>query len=126
LMIGTNNTKDRPGMKANSPEEVADGITAIVKQIETKCPGTKVLLLGIFPRTEAADSPDRTTIKTINNIIAKLDDGKMVRYLDIGAKFLDPDGTLPKSIMPDSLHPNEKGYQIWADAILPTVKEMMK
>ena len=25
----------------------------------------------------------------------------------------------------DALHPNAKGYQIWADAILPTVKEMM-
>ena len=64
-------------------------------------------------------------IKEVNNIIAKLDDGSRVKYLDIGSKFLDPDGTLPKTIMPDSLHPNESGYRIWAAAILPTVHSMM-
>ena len=45
----------------------------------------------------------------------------MVFFLDINAKFLDPDGKLPTAIMPDLLHPNEKGYQIWAEAIGPTV-----
>ena len=54
------------------------------------------------------------------------DDGKTVKYLDIGDKFLEPDGTLPKSIMPDALHPNEKGYEIWAEAVKPTLDEMMK
>ena len=48
------------------------------------------------------------------------------RYLDIGPKFLDADGKLPKDIMPDALHPNEKGYQIWADAMQPLLDEMMK
>jgi beta-glucosidase len=50
----------------------------------------------------------------------------MVTFLDIGPKFLDADGTLPKEIMPDLLHPNEKGYQIWADAINPTLDKLMK
>ena len=49
-----------------------------------------------------------------------------MKYLDIGPKFLDPDGTLPKDVMPDALHPNEKGYQIWADAIGPTLAELMR
>ena len=34
--------------------------------------------------------------------------------------------TLSKGIMPDLLHPNEKGYQIWADAIEAKVKELLK
>ena len=50
----------------------------------------------------------------------------MVRFLDIGPKFLKPDGTLPVDIMPDLLHPNEKGYQIWANATEPTLAEMLK
>ena len=41
-------------------------------------------------------------------------------------KFLEADGTLPKSIMPDLLHPNEKGYQIWSDAMEAKVKELLK
>jgi lysophospholipase L1-like esterase len=28
--------------------------------------------------------------------------------------------------MPDLLHPNEHGYQIWADAMEPALDEMMK
>jgi beta-glucosidase len=40
--------------------------------------------------------------------------------------FLAPDGTLPKEIMPDFLHPGEKGYEIWAAAIEKPLKEMLK
>jgi len=49
-----------------------------------------------------------------------------VRFLDIGPQFLEADGTLPKSIMPDLLHPNEKGYQIWAAAMEPTLAKMLR
>ena len=62
----------------------------------------------------------------MNAIIAKLDDGKHVFFLDIGAKFLESDGSLSKEIMPDFLHLSEKGYQIWADAISPKLAELMK
>ena len=64
-------------------------------------------------------------IQQVNALIAKLDDGgKAVKFMDIDDKFLKADRTL-KSVMPDGCHPNVKGYQIWADAILPTVREMM-
>ncbi len=119
LMIGTNNGGD-------SKEDVALGITVIVKEIQKRLPETKVLLLGIFPRGAKADDKGRAKNNQVNEIVAKLDDGKMVKYMDIGDKFLDEKKDLPKDIMPDALHPNAKGYQIWADAILPTVKEMMK
>ena len=121
LMIGTNN------LGSNTDDEIAAGVTKIVHTLHEKLPKTKVLLLGIFPRSFKADDPARARIKTINQQIAKLDDGgKTVKYLDIGPKFLEADGTLPKSIMPDALHPNEKGYEIWAEAMGPTLEEMMK
>ena len=49
----------------------------------------------------------------------------MVFYLDIGSKFLEPDGTLSKDIMPDFLHPNAKGYAIWAEAMEDEIAELM-
>ena len=67
----------------------------------------------------------RAKIKSINETVARLDDGKDVRYLDIGKKFLQEDGTLTKEIMPDFLHLSPKGYRIWADAIEPVVKEVV-
>jgi lysophospholipase L1-like esterase len=123
LMIGTNN------LGGNTNDEIVAGITGCVKELQKQLPSTKVLLLGVFPRGRKAEDPARARIKAINEQIAKLDDGgKTVKYLDIGEKFLDKEGTIPEDVMPDkpALHPNAKGYQIWADAIKPTVTEMMK
>jgi lysophospholipase L1-like esterase len=123
LMIGTNNI----GYPA---ADIAKADVKIVAKIHEKLPDTKVLLLGIFPRgvdpKDPKVAPMRDKIKAVNLELAKLDDGKMTRYLDIGDKFLTPDGVLTKEIMPDALHPNEKGYQIWADAMQPLLDEMMK
>jgi lysophospholipase L1-like esterase len=120
LMIGTNN------MGGNAAEQIAAGVTAIVKEIHKRSPGTKVLLLGIFPRAEKADNPVRAKIKETNAIIAKLDDGgKSVQYLDIGEKFLEADGSLSREIMPDFLHLSPKGYGIWADAVEKPIKELL-
>jgi lysophospholipase L1-like esterase len=121
LMIGTNNLGD------NTNEEIVKGVTKCVEELHEKLPHTKVLLLAIFPRDEKPDSPRRTRIKEINEELAKLDDGgKTVKYLDIGPKFLAEDGTLPVEIMKDHLHPTAKGYQVWADAMQPTLDELMK
>ncbi|HUJ09656.1 MAG TPA: platelet-activating factor acetylhydrolase IB subunit [Verrucomicrobiae bacterium] len=126
LMIGTNNTgKERNGKPRNSIPEVIEGVTAVVKGLRARLPETKILLLGIFPRG-VVDDPQRAQVAVINTALAKLDDGKMMKFLDIGPEFLEADGTLPGSIMPDLLHPNAKGYQIWADAMQPALAEMMK
>ncbi len=118
LMIGTNNHKD------NTVTEIADGVAAIVQKLRTDLPETKVLLLGIFPREETPGQW-REKLNEVNGIISQLEALPMVDYLDIGDWFLEPDGTLPKAIMPDALHPNEKGYEIWANAMEPKVAEMM-
>jgi lysophospholipase L1-like esterase len=121
LMIGTNNF----GLEGHQPPDVAKGITTIVQTLRKKLPATKILLLGIFPRDEKPNTDARKKIQKVNEQIAGLDDKKNVRFLDIGAKFTSPDGSLSKEIMPDFLHLSEKGYQIWADAIDPLLKQLM-
>lgn len=121
LMIGTNNTGGR-----NQTPEIVEGVTAIVKELRHRMKKSKVLLLAIFPRSEKPDAPVRQQIRDINLQLAQLDDGKWVKFLDIGPKFLQPDGTLSRDVMPDRLHPNQKGYQIWADAMEPTLASMLK
>jgi len=121
IMIGTNNTgpDDAPG--------IARGVTKIVEFVRKKSPDTKILLLAVFPRGEnASPNPGRDKLKQANAILAKLHDGKHVHFLDIGDKFLQPDGSISKEIMPDFLHLSAAGYQIWADAITPRLAELMK
>ena len=120
VMIGTNNGAPAP--------DVALGIKTILSDIHERHPRCKVLLLGIFPRSEKPDA-GRKKNEEVNTLIAKFvtfSETRRVAFLDIGAKFLTADGTLPKDIMPDFLHPNEKGYQIWADAIIDKVKQMLQ
>jgi lysophospholipase L1-like esterase len=120
LMIGTNNARN------NSAPEIVEGITAIIKEFRIRLPDSKVLLLGVFPRDGQPNTPNRVKIKEINSSIAKLDDGRHVKYLDIGEKFLEPDGTMSKEVMPDFLHPNDKGYQIWTDAMQEALASLLK
>ncbi len=118
IMIGTNNWKD------NSAEEIADGVTAIVDKLRTKLPEMKILLLAIFPR-ENVEVPIREKLVQASALFSKCADGDMVHYLDIGRAFLDADGKLPESVMPDLLHPNETGYQLWAEAMEPSIAKLM-
>ncbi|MEJ0089217.1 MAG: GDSL-type esterase/lipase family protein [Limisphaerales bacterium] len=120
VMIGTNNSNNQD----NTEAEILEGVTAIVQQIRTRQPDTKIILLGIFPRGETF-STQRGKILQVNEALAKLDDGKNVFYLDIGPQLIENDGSISKAIMPDYLHPNAAGYLIWANAIEPKLKQLL-
>lgn len=121
LLIGVNNGGD---------PAVVRGVRKVVEEIRAKLPDSKILLLGIFPRgNDPANPPwnakSRTFTAQVNKELSTIADGKNVRFLDIGDKFLDAQGFISKDIMPDGLHPGPAGYQIWADAMQPLLTEML-
>jgi lysophospholipase L1-like esterase len=118
LMIGTNNTG------RNSAGEIAEGVGAVVLELQTRFPEAEILLLGIFPRGAAGD-PARATIASINESISRLDALDRVHYLDIGDVFLDAGGNIPQSVMSDALHPSAEGYRLWAEAVQEPLTELM-
>lgn len=120
LMIGTNNT----GHKMQDPSQTAAGIERILNILKERSPKTKVLLLGVFPRGKAPHDRGRVINQGINQIIRRLADNDRIHYMDLGDHFLQSDGDLPASIMPDALHLNEEGYRIWAEAMEPKLKEL--
>jgi beta-glucosidase len=117
VLIGTNNGAD-------SAENVAGGITAIVRKLQGKYPDINVLLLAILPCSERSGGIREKNAKT-SAIVSMLADGKHVFYLDVGGKFLNADGTIRKELMPDAVHPNADGYAVEADAIEPMVRTIM-
>lgn len=122
LKIGTNNLYD--DHNAGSDEEIARGITTIVKTLREKLPTTRVLLCGILPRQNEFFT---NRILKINPMLKKLDDGKTVRFLDMTEKFeTAPGKVIPELFVPDQLHLATKGYEVWADAMEPLLREMMQ
>jgi len=117
LMIGTNN------ITLNTPDEIAAGVEAICASIHQRSPATKILLLAIFPRGQKPDAT-RAKVDDVNRRIAKLDDRDYVTFLDIGAKFLEPDGSISPDVMYDYLHPTPKGYAIWSAAMAPSLDRL--
>lgn len=123
FMLGTNNSS------SHTADEIFAADKKIVGMIRAKIPETKILLLAIFPRGPRNKESGEERMKVIHDVntkLASLDDGKAVRFLDIGSVFLGQDGKIPQSLMPDQLHPSPAGYQLWADAMKPLLDEMMK
>jgi lysophospholipase L1-like esterase len=120
LMIGTNN------MGPNTPPEIAEGIGAVVVELQRNFPNAKILLLAIFPRGRPGD-PIRDRVAETNAIIAKLHDGRRVFFMDIGPKFLDDQGNfLPGAFRPDNLHPAAPGYELWGAAVKDKIAELLR
>jgi lysophospholipase L1-like esterase len=119
MMIGTNNSG------GNTGPEIAEGVGAIVYELRKDFPNAKILLLAIFPRN-APTSNNRKVNAEASAIYSKLADNQHVFYMDIGQKFLSPDGTISTEIMADGLHPTAKGYVIWGDAVKDKLAELMK
>ena len=121
IMIGTNNI----GHGSSNAADTATGVKKIVSRLRENMPETKILLLGIFPR--GADSQDRmrVAVAQATDGFKGLADDKSVIFMDLGKYFMSRSGDLWKSMMPDLLHPNTTGYEIWAKAMEPTLKSLL-
>jgi lysophospholipase L1-like esterase len=93
--------------------------------MQTKAPDATIIVTGIFPRND--NMAVMPVIDRINANLAKLADGKKIRYLNVNAKLAGPDGKLFDGMMNagDKLHPTIQGYQIWADALKPIFTELL-
>ena len=118
IMIGQNNGP------FNTDEEIAEGVTAIVKTVRDRLPHTKILLLAIFYRGEEPNE-ERQKLAKANTIIANLADNKTIHFMDINKIFLHSDGRISKELMPDFEHPSPRGFCVWAEAIETKVVELM-
>lgn len=133
VLIGTNNSNEDD----HTAEEIAEGIAAVVCKLRTALPQTKVLLLGIFPRGSYEQRTDESLKAAGMNpqwekndkasmLASRMADGDRVVYLNINQAFLDEAGRLSRDVMPDLLHPNEKGYELWGNAMMPVLEKMME
>lgn len=126
LMAGTNNVDNVTPVDDDRKriEEITRGIKAIIDACRKKAPRATIVLTSITPRNDnIAVMP---TIRAINANLAKLADGKRIRYVDLASKLADEHGRLYEDMTdPDRLHLSVKAYQIWADELKPIFTEIL-
>jgi lysophospholipase L1-like esterase len=126
LMAGTNNVGNKSPQGAEDPRaaDTARGIKAILDLCRRKAPRATIVLMGITPRND--NMAVMPIINEINARIAKLADGKRVRYVNINDRLADREGRLYEG-MDDGggLHLGVKGYQVWADALKPIFTKLL-
>lgn len=122
INIGTNNTSETANARANTADEMKEGMREVCIRIRTLAPQADIILMAVFPREEHPDHPRRRLIAEINMRYAELAEELRLTYVDIGAQLLEPTGTMTREIASDFCHLTERGYQIWADAIRPLLR----
>lgn len=127
LLAGTNNVGEplTAGDTHARADDITRGLQAILRVIRKKAPSATIVVMGIFPRNDNMGFVP--LIDTINSNVSKFADGQQIRYLNINDKLADSHGRLFDGMMnaDDKLHPTVKGYQVWADALKPLLRELL-
>ncbi|MBC9208211.1 hypothetical protein IBL26_15310 [Roseomonas aerophila] len=120
VLIGTNNL----GSTSRS-EDLASGISAIVRLIRERSPKTVVLTLGLLPRRSTDERTSRLIAET-NQRLSTQADGINVVYADIGADLARYPDQVREDFFRDDVHLSEEGYRKMAGALQPLVFRLMK
>ena len=101
VMIGINNS-------GSDPEGPAAGAARIVSSLKARHPESKIVLLGALPARSR-----EAWVREYNGRLAKLAGGSVV-FADIGGRFLKDGKSIDAGLFNDGLHPNPKGYEVFA------------
>lgn len=121
LQIGVNNF----GHLQESPDQVSQGVLAVVNTLKQRWPTAKILLNGVFPFEQSAGSPRRHDVRVLNSKLRHIGDEQQIYFRDYGHLLINKNGTISSAIMADYLHPTPQGYQIWKKAMLPDIRHLL-
>jgi lysophospholipase L1-like esterase len=121
LLIGVNNFFHC----GDDVPHVFAGIEQVVVKLRAMYPQARILLNGVLPYGAPDEKGKRAQVRELNRLVATLADGRQVVYRDYGPCLAEADGTVSRDVMPDYLHPNAKGYRLWAEAMLPDIEKLM-
>jgi platelet-activating factor acetylhydrolase IB subunit beta/gamma len=107
VLAGTNNLDKDP------EDVIVSGIEEIVGIIQTKLKSTKIIVLGLLPRSNTEEGINYgQKIARINRQLDERFASTEITFKDIGAMLMNEKGRVSYAIMPDGLHLNAKGYAL--------------
>ena len=125
VLIGINNTWAGEEPLADS---VFAGVQAVLTSLRQRQPQARLIVQSLLPTNEP--EKNRDVVLPVNQrlvaLLASPPWAGQARYLDLYASFVDGQGRQIASLFTDGLHPNEDGYRVWRDRLLPTLQQARK
>lgn len=122
VQAGTNNLNNEDNDQFQI-DSITAGIIEIVRTAREKVPNAEVVITAVFPRR---DNPRfNAIIDKINQNLHAFAEQNQLHYVDIGQRLVDEEGLLRVDMSDDGLHLNQNGYQVWAEALVPTFEEIL-
>ena len=119
LLLGTNDLEE-----GAEPELIAGNLKLIVSELKAFDPGMPIVLCNVFPSSASKKRPAEK-IQKINALYAAAVKGdRQVTVINTWAMFADENGDARKAEFPDLLHPNAKGYEMWANTLRPVLETL--
>jgi lysophospholipase L1-like esterase len=107
-------------------ESIFEGVRAVVVALHTRKPEARIILQSILPTNEPARN--REVVLPVNERLVALaaspQFSAFTTYLDLYPGFVDPAGQQISRYFNDGLHPNEAGYRVWRDRLVPALAQM--
>jgi lysophospholipase L1-like esterase len=119
LMGGSNN------LECNSAPAIVHGLKHLISQVQLRKPNANIVLFGISPRgSEKRRDQDPVIMEKIRSINSDLAKIEGVRYYDFCDQLLGKDGLKNPGFYADNIHFNQKGYGLFAKAILASLDDI--
>jgi acetyl esterase/lipase/lysophospholipase L1-like esterase len=117
MLMGTNDRDEEA-----SPETIADNIKLILERLRENDEEMPIALCLVMPSSPSKNRrPGK--IKELNRLLTEAaKDFKQVTVVDTWSIFANDEGNAKEEEFPDLLHPNDAGYEKWAKALRPALK----
>lgn len=120
LLAGTNNIGLWKGQQP--AEDTVKGIREVAMRLLKKFPKTHLILMEVTPYGADPADPLRKKQEEINQLLHRLNLPRTT-MLSINSGLLNADGTFREGMFKDKVHLTAKGYQVWAEALMPLLKK---
>lgn len=119
MNIGTND------IGSVSTEDIVKTVKQSIESVQLRSPNSKIVLMGILPRTAAGD-PDNARVAATNAALSRLATANgAVQFVDLRSSFLDSNGKQRAELyQQDKLHLSPAGYKAWADGLKDSIQKI--
>ncbi|KAF3188055.1 hypothetical protein TWF225_003832 [Orbilia oligospora] len=130
--IGTNNLRPKKGLRDSDPSDYAN-FRILIETLRVLCPGSKVLVTGLFPRKDVSDELVRASNEKMKETLDELDRTSLMvsgSFAEpgpgVGRLFwMDPTENINTDVLVDHVHLNEDGYTLWDESLYPRILEIL-